>query len=129
MLKVHPIVRPLIDKYGVTNIYGEDKKDISEIEQRSKEWYKQRYDLISSSNASAILGLNKYMTREDLFNDKIQPFNEYYKKLLPEIEKSLDSIKRNNTKSNPINWGVKYEPFAKYIYEKINNTFVMNLVL
>lgn len=124
MLKVHPIVRSLIDKYGVTNIYGEDKKDISEIEQRSKEWYKQRYDLISSSNASAILGLNKYMLREDLFNEKIQPFNEYYNNLLPEIEKSLDSVNHKHSKSNPINWGIKYEPFAKYIYEKINNTFV-----
>jgi putative phage-type endonuclease len=120
----YPIVKSLIDKYGITDIYGNEKKDISEIQQRSKAWYKERYNMISSSNASAVLGMNKYMSREDLFNEKIQSFDDYYKSIMPKIQKDLNSITSKNSVSNPIDWGIKYEPFAKYIYEKINNTFV-----
>jgi putative phage-type endonuclease len=45
------------------------------IQQRSKEWFEQRKGKVTGSIAGAILGLNPYMTREDVMRQKVR---EYY---------------------------------------------------
>jgi len=80
-------------------------------EQRSIEWHKRRYNMISSSNASAVIGSNKYLSRNELFKQKTKTFDEYIEMIRLRESKDVPA---------PIKWGVKYEPIAKIIYEKIS---------
>jgi putative phage-type endonuclease len=76
---------------------------ISQPEQRSKEWYEQRNNMITASNIYKLLG------SEAQYNSLI------YEKCKPVAESHSTYV---NTESS-LHWGVKYEPVTKMIYEKM----------
>ena len=76
---------------------------ISQPEQRSKEWYEQRNNMITASNIYKLLG------SEAQYNSLI------YEKCKPGAESHSSYV---NTESS-LHWGVKYEPVTKMIYEKM----------
>jgi putative phage-type endonuclease len=76
---------------------------ISQPEQRSKEWYEQRNNMITASNIYKLLG------SEAQYNSLI------YEKCKPVVESHSTHV---NTESS-LHWGVKYEPVTKMIYEKM----------
>ena len=78
---------------------------IEQPEQRSKEWYEQRNNMITASNIYKLLG------SEAQYNSLI-----YEKCKLAVV--SANSGNYINTES-PLHWGVKYEPVTKMIYEKM----------
>lgn len=66
-------------------------------EQRSKDWYDMRFNMVTASDIGAILGLSKYTTPNDIIIKKC----------------GLTSFK-----GNKFTWhGQKYEPIATSIYE------------
>jgi putative phage-type endonuclease len=77
---------------------------ISQPEQRSKEWYEQRNNMITASNIYKLLG------SEAQYNSLI------YEKCKP-VAVSTNSGYVNT--ESPLHWGVKYEPVTKMIYEKM----------
>jgi putative phage-type endonuclease len=78
---------------------------IEQPEQRSKEWYEQRNNMITASNIYKLLG------SEAQYNSLI------YEKCKPVVV-SANSGNYVNTES-PLQWGVKYEPVTKMIYEEM----------
>uniref|UniRef100_A0A6C0D6K6 YqaJ viral recombinase domain-containing protein n=1 Tax=viral metagenome TaxID=1070528 RepID=A0A6C0D6K6_9ZZZZ len=76
---------------------------ISQPEQRSKEWYEQRNNMITASNIYKLLG------------SKAQYNSLIYEKCKPVAESHSTYV---NTESS-LHWGVKYEPVTKMIYEKM----------
>lgn len=79
------------------------------IEQRTPEWYAARNNLITASDAAQAIGEGKFGTRREFF------------------EKKLDAIlsaepKTLNMNIPPLQWGVKYEPVAAYLYEELYST-------
>jgi putative phage-type endonuclease len=80
-----------------------------QIVQRSNEWYSIRNNIITSTDVSTILDLNKFQNKRDLILKKI-----------------------NNKTSSPneaMEWGNFFEDIACSIYSKINNKKVYNLGL
>lgn len=76
----------------------------TQFKQRSPNWYKIRYDILTASNIAPILDSNPFMNKLDLLIQKCKPF---------ELQQVL---------SNPATmWGIKYEPIAIKIYESIKN--------
>lgn len=77
--------------------------------QRSPEWYEIRQTLFSASN------LWKLFSTPAQFNSLI------YEKCVVKPQESKEFI---NTNPNPRNWGIKYEPVTRMIYEHKYNTTV-----
>ena len=71
-------------------------------EQRTDEWYKYRYNMLTASSIWKIF--KSESTRKELIKNKKEPLN-------------LDKYKKVNTES-PLHWGHKYEPISVLIYEK-----------
>jgi hypothetical protein len=80
-------------------------------EQRSPEWYEIRQTLFSASN------LWKLFSTPAQFNSLI------YEKCLS-LKPASTQVETINTNPNPRNWGVKYEPVSRMIYEHKYNTKV-----
>lgn len=77
-----------------------------QIEQRSDEWYERRWNLITASDLAQSLGCGKFGTQRDFY-----------------VKKCDESTSRASLPAlPPLVWGVKYEPVAATIYEKMNNT-------
>ena len=70
----------------------------SGIKQRTKEWYNTRKTMITASDVAAILGYNKYKSKYEVLENKINP---------------------KEFTSAAIQLGIKYEPLAVTEYEKI----------
>ncbi len=83
-------------------------KNRPQPEQRTKEWYLFRYNLITASNAYKIFGTEA--KRNEIICEKCQDFN-------------MDGHTSTNIDS-PMHWGVRYEPISVLYYEYINNTEV-----
>ena len=92
-------------------------KNKPQPEQRTKEWYQFRYNLITASNAYK--AFENQSTKNQLIYEKCQPLN-------PNLINNLDDIKEVvmvNTNST-LHWGQKYEPLSLKIYENTYNTKV-----
>ena len=77
-------------------------------EQRTDEWYKYRYNMLTASSIWKIF--KSESTRKELIKNKKEPLN-------------LDKYKKVNTES-PLHWGHKYEPLSTMIYEKQYDTII-----
>ena len=92
-------------------------KNKPQPEQRTKEWYQFRYNLITASNAYK--AFENQSTKNQLIYEKCQPLN-------PNLTGNSDDIKEIvmvNTNST-LHWGQKYEPLSLKIYEDTYNTKV-----
>jgi len=80
-------------------------RSVIQPEQRTKEWYTFRHELITASNLWKIFGT------EAQYNSLI------YEKCLP---LKIDQENTNNTINilSPLHWGQKYEPLSVMIYEE-----------
>lgn len=80
--------------------------------QKSPEWLRQRHNILSSSEVASALDANLHESSIELLKRKCSPL--------------LDN---DLTTSKSINWGEKYEPIAKEIFEKITNEKIMDVGL
>jgi len=78
-------------------------------EQRTAEWYKQRYELLTASSAYKAVGTQAKIN--EIICSKCAPFDD------------KSNASRLNT-DNPCHWGIKYEPVSTMYYEEVNNTKV-----
>lgn len=87
-------------------------REIPQPVQRTPEWYKFRWNLITASNAWK--AFESQLTINQLIYEKCQPLKE-------------DSSEYQNKMVNlnsPLHWGQKYEPLSVLIYEEKYNTKV-----
>ena len=84
----------------------EKLKQLQLPEQRSKEWYELRSNILTASSLADALGKGHFNTRESLLIDKTS------KEEKPFFTNDI------------IQWGVKYEPIATKFYEEINYLIV-----
>jgi putative phage-type endonuclease len=85
-----------------------DEKDKSQPEQRTEEWFKRRYDIISASVAWK--GIDTIASVNSLIVSKCKPLD-------------LNKYKFTNMNS-PMHWGQKYEPISQMYYEDKYNVKV-----
>lgn len=78
-------------------------------EQNSTIWQNIRKNLITATDVSSILGCNPFKSDRELLIEKC------YTKADGEFTKN------NLYNSDAVNWGHKFEPIAKNLYEKTNN--------
>lgn len=83
-------------------------KNKDQPEQRTEEWYKYRYNMLTASSLWKIF--KSHSTQKELIKSKKKPLD-------------LSKYKNVNTES-PLHWGHKYEPLSVLIYENIFNTNV-----
>ena len=100
-----------IAKYNITKKM-DDVRLLNEStpKQRTPEWYKYRYNMMTASNLWQ--SLNTEAQRNRLIYDKCKPLDFGY-----------TENKWVNT-DNSLHWGVKYEPLTVLIYEKITGAKV-----
>ncbi len=79
-------------------------KMIRQPEQRSKEWYDMRNNMITASDIAAVVGEDPYGNHKKVFNKKAFLSKDEF------------------TGNFATEWGVKYEPMACAIYEKKTNS-------
>ena len=90
-------------------------RDIPQPEQRTQEWYKFRWNLITASNAYK--AFESQLTINQLIYEKCQPLK------INMEESNEEHVKMVNTNS-PLHWGQKYEPLSVLLYESKYNTKV-----
>ena len=79
-------------------------------QQRTKEWYEFRHNLLTASNVNKVLGSES--KKNSLIYEKCQPV-------------LINNLFDNNVNVNsPMHWGNKYEPISIMIYEDMNETEV-----
>jgi len=86
-------------------------KQLKLPEQRSKEWFDMRNNLLTASSLADSLGKGHFTTRDNLLIDK------------------TSTEKKPFITNDIIQWGVKYEPTATTFYEKINKLTVVEFGL
>jgi putative phage-type endonuclease len=91
-------------------------RDIPQPEQRTQEWYKFRWNLITASNAYK--AFESQLTINQLIYEKCQPL-----KINTEESNEEQPVKMVNT-NTPLHWGQKYEPLSVLLYESKYNTKV-----
>ena len=89
----------------------EELKQLTLPEQRSKEWYEIRSNVLTASSLADALGKGHFNTRLDLLIDKTST-----------EEKPFYT-------NNIIEWGVKYEPIATSFYEHLNKVKIVEFGL
>jgi len=82
-------------------------KEQEQPEQKTKEWYQFRYNLITASNLWKVFGTESQVN--SLIYEKCKPLQE---------------ISHDSLQSGPLFWGIKYEPVTVMIYEDMFNTKV-----
>ncbi len=82
-------------------------QSIEQPKQRTEEWYNQRYNLITASNAWKAFSTEYQIN--SLIYEKCKPYYTQYSGI------------SSNTQSS-LHWGTKFEPLTVIIYEKIRNT-------
>jgi putative phage-type endonuclease len=80
-------------------------------EQRSKEWYEMRNNVLTASSLADALGKGHFNTREGLLIDKTTTIQKPF--VMHEI----------------MEWGVKYEPIATMFYEYLYNVKILEFGL
>ena len=90
-------------------------RDIPQPVQRTPEWYKFRWNLITASNAWKAFETQN--TINQLIYEKCQPLKDFT------IEPVDEEIKMINTNTT-LHWGQKYEPLSVMIYEHMYNSKV-----
>jgi len=80
---------------------------IPETKQKSKEWYENRYGMLTASNIHKALGSESQ--KNSLIYEKCKPLT---------MEHSFGNV----STENPMHWGVKYEPITAAIYEHMFST-------
>ena len=100
-------VKPRVHKKKIAEII--DKlRAVPQHEQRTREWYEDRWNMISASSAWKALASEAH--KNSIIYEKCTPLNtEKYTSV------NVDS---------PFHWGQKYEPLSVQIYEKRYNTKV-----
>ena len=101
----------LEQKRGYLKSHLSQLKQLELPEQRSKEWYEMRENVLTASSLADALGKGHFNTRDDLLIDKTS------KEQKPFIINDI------------IQWGVKYEPVATEFYEKMNNLRIVEFGL
>jgi putative phage-type endonuclease len=81
--------------------------------QKTTEWYEFRHRILTASNIWKAFGSDAQFN--SLVYEKCKPFE------LEQYEHRSSGVVNN---SNPMNWGIKYEPLSIQIYEKLYNTRV-----
>jgi len=79
-------------------------QNVTQIVQRTPEWYQFRHNLITASNIWKAVGSEA--NQNSLITEKCKPM-------------MMDSYETVNTDS-PLHWGVKYEPLTTMLYEHRN---------
>lgn len=82
-------------------------QSIEQPKQRTEEWYNQRYNLITASNAWKAFSTDYQIN--SLIYEKCKPNYMQYSGICSNTQSSL-------------HWGTKFEPLTVMIYEKIRNT-------
>lgn len=95
-------------KCNEMNLKITELQNIIQPEQKTEEWYKFRYNLITASNLWKVFGTNSQVN--SLIYEKCKPLDVN------------QSIQYNTCTEGPLHWGVKYEPVTIQLYEKIYNT-------
>lgn len=78
-------------------------------DQRTEEWYKRRYGLLTASDCASSLESNPFQTKHQLYLKKIKPFT-----MADYTKNPIDAIEH----------GIKYEPIALNLYERFQATKV-----
>ena len=91
----------------------EQLKQLQLPDQRSKEWYAIRENLLTASSLADALGKGHFQTRDDLLVSKTETTKQ-------EISKASQTI---------MEWGVKYEPVATVFYEHLYNVSIVEFGL
>lgn len=86
-------------------------------EQRSLDWHKIRQNLITATDVPSILECSPFKTKRELLIQKCSPIEDF------------NYINNKIFNSKAIEWGVKYEPIAKQIYQNLYNCVVDDLGL
>ena len=81
-------------------------RDIPQPVQRTPDWYKFRWNLITASNAWKAFGTQS--TINQLIYEKCQPLKDYTS------ENVVEDVKMVNTNTT-LHWGQKYEPLSVMI--------------
>jgi hypothetical protein len=103
--------RGMLDENRQKNIAQKiyNLKSAPQPEQKSKEWYELRHNLITASNIHKLL--SSELQRNSLIYEKCRPLI---------VEKTNYFANANNTRQ----WGIIYEPLSIQIYERLYNTKV-----
>lgn len=100
-------VKPRVHRKKIAEII-EKLRAVPQHEQRTREWYEDRWNMISASSAWKALASEAH--KNSIIYEKCTPLNtEKYTSV------NVDS---------PFHWGQKYEPLSVQIYEKRYNTKV-----
>lgn len=86
----------------------------TQIEQRTPEWYKQGYELLTASQCGDVRAGGR--TRAKLVLSKATP-------PLPQKRR----LAAWSQETNPFDWGIRFEPVAKMVYEHITHTTVKDI--
>ena len=97
--------QPNIEKISSQLLYLKNKP---QPEQRTKEWYETRHNLITASNAWKCL--DTQANKNQIIYEKCQPI----------VDRSQQSVNIGST----LHWGQKYEPLSTQLYEYLYNTKV-----
>jgi putative phage-type endonuclease len=91
-------------------------REIPQPIQRTEEWYKFRWNLITASNAWKVF--ESQSTINQLIYEKCKPLKNYN-----DLNNFEEEVKMVNV-NTPLHWGQKYEPLTVMIYENNWNTKV-----
>ena len=97
-----------------TEFVLETLKSQYQPKQKTAEWYEFRHNILTASSIWKALGSEAQFN--SLVYEKCKPFDR-------ELSDRIESAGVVNN-SNPMNWGVKYEPLSVQIYEKLYHTRV-----
>jgi putative phage-type endonuclease len=103
-----------IDEEGINVIEQKIQglRDIPQPVQRTPEWYKFRWNLITSSNAWKAFDTQN--TINQLIYEKCQPLKDF------NVNEEVKMVNTNTT----LHWGQKYEPLSVMMYEHMYNSKV-----
>jgi putative phage-type endonuclease len=90
-------------------------REIPQPVQRTPEWYKFRWNLITASNAWKAFETSQ-STLNQLIYEKCQPLKDFSKNVVEEVV----MVNTNTT----LHWGQKYEPLSVMLYEHLYNSKV-----
>lgn len=90
-------------------------REIPQPVQRTPDWYKFRWNLITASNAWKAFESQSNINQ--LIYEKCQPLKDF------SVENEDDEIKMVNTNTT-LHWGQKYEPLSVMLYEHMYNSKV-----
>jgi hypothetical protein len=98
----------------VTQEYMDELLSRKQTEQRTEEWYKQMSTIISASELGNLFG-SAYQ-RSKFVISKTQP---YYRR--------QQDLAVSSARMSPFDWGIRFEPVVKQIYEHIHGATIKDL--